>query len=76
MSYLVRVGSLTVVARSPYEANSLRERFENDGVPDVIVTDMDGHPVDIDSILTTSASLTSTNGPSVGGSPGPSWLCR
>lgn len=46
MPYLIKTGSLTVVARSPSEALRLREQFLDDEGGDVMITDMDGFPVE------------------------------
>ena len=48
--YLVRSGSLTVVARTAREVLRIQERLEDFDVPRVQITDMNGFAVDIEPV--------------------------
>lgn len=48
MPYIVRAGSLTVIARSAAEALKVREQFRADSPTDIQITDMDGQTVDVE----------------------------
>ena len=50
MMYLVKAGSLTVVARTPREATSIYERLVRQGEAIVQVTDLEGFAVDIKEV--------------------------
>lgn len=51
MPYLVKSGSLTVVARSPSEALKVRQQLLDDQDGDVMITNMDGIAVNPSELL-------------------------
>jgi hypothetical protein len=48
MSYLVKVGSLAIVAATPAEAAKLVGELKDRGVKEISVQDMDGNIIDFD----------------------------
>ena len=46
--FLVKSGSLTIVARTPREAMRIRERLADRADSTVQVTDMDGHAIAVE----------------------------
>lgn len=52
MAYRIQAGSLTAVARSPFEALRVRETLLADSNGDVVIAHIDGSAVDLERLRT------------------------
>jgi hypothetical protein len=50
--FQVKIGTLTIVARSPKEAVRIHSQvLDYDGAADVTITDMNGYPLNVEDVI-------------------------